>query len=172
MCAMIVLPENYTNSPTSEQEEKLWRLREIAEAAPLERGECLDWNGPSRYKDVLPPASYPTLALMDPLSTPPANIHRRRALTPLLSPSGPAHSTTPWVLKLVDPLQVGEANSQVWRCTSKQAGSVSGVEGFPVVVKMFHRAFFPFPPGYITNREAGIWDWWPASILEKEEASS
>ncbi|ORY62869.1 hypothetical protein BCR35DRAFT_355096 [Leucosporidium creatinivorum] len=159
------LPKYYPSPPTPEQTAALLERRRIAEAAPLERGDQLDWTGPAKHQDALPPLPYP------PTTSPAANPHRP-LLRSLLSSSGPAFSDTPWTLKLVEALQSETKKhnwSQVWRCkASRNDGSGEAVD---VVVKLLHESLFPLPTEG-GDFESDMWDWWSAEWLERKEASN
>ncbi|BGP40905.1 hypothetical protein JCM10450v2_004910 [Rhodotorula kratochvilovae] len=96
---------------------------------PLERGTVLAWMGASLHPDSLVPQSA--------VSGPSDALLRRRAPNPALisSTTSPAFSSTPWQLRLVDPIQHGPGHpSQIWRVRASQQGEDRSVD---VVLKFY-----------------------------------
>ncbi|GAA5979214.1 hypothetical protein JCM5350_007102 [Sporobolomyces pararoseus] len=126
--------------------DNILRLRELALLSPLRRGDSLDWTGPTQVSASLP------------REDPVGQTHDRTVHTSLLSEEGPAKSSEPWVLKLVEPLQTGTNVDcqwgQVWRArASRGRGGENG--GLSVVVKLYQEALFPDPQGSDNVEEGG-----------------
>jgi len=152
---------------SSEQLQAIDRRRQAALQSRLKRGDTLALQGPTHRPDTLPPVDYPEHISAS--STPP-----RRPFQSLLGDKGPAKSSYPWELHLIEPLQVGANSegewSQVWRVEARANGteSKSNDTKIQVVLKLYDEALFPDPDGEDVPEE-DIWCRYTPEQLEESE---
>ncbi|GAA5820564.1 hypothetical protein JCM10212_004844 [Sporobolomyces blumeae] len=153
-------------STCAERSAAHWISRQLAlEAEPLRRRDRLEWRGPSRRPDSLPPTAYPRGHSLSPSPA-------RDLQSVLLAGDGPAWSSSTWQLELVEPIRCGGNMAhewgQVWRA---RAFRDEASEDYAVVVKLYDEALFAGPECLIAN-EGGCHDRTPAEIIEDQEATA